>query len=597
MEKHLSNLYKQVKEFPTTSGCYKMNSKDNKVLYIGKAKNLKARVKNYFLKRASHKTKILMNNVTNIEIITTNSEYEALLLECNLIKKHKPTYNIKLKDDKGYPMIRITCEKYPRIFKTRKIINDGSEYFGPYVNVKNLDLVLELINKTFKTKKCKKKSKNPCLYFHMGQCLGVCYRDDLEEEYKKEIEKIKHIFNGNISKLLDNIELKMKEAIMRENFEAAIKLKETKKSLIEISQAQIITKMDKLSADYIYVHKTDSLNVIVILKYKDGKLIEKDIHFDESIYEKDELVEKFITQYYTSINMIVPDKIHIFRKFDTSNITKLINELKNTKTEIICRETQDSIKIMEMAISNAEIALTTHNNEKNRGIENLKTILEMTKLPKTIEGFDIAHLNGYKTVASLVTFKMGQPFKGGYRVYKINSLSNGEIDDFKAIKEVVSRRYSKLINEQSELPDLILIDGGKGQLNAAYSILKGLKLEDKINICALAKKEEIIFLPSKKQGIKLPKRNPALQILQNVRDEAHRRANNFNKQLHNNIKLNYSKIKGIGEQKAKNILQTLGTYKDILLLNEDEIAKKMKINITMAKKIKTFAEEQNSNNK
>ncbi|AHH13958.1 excinuclease ABC subunit UvrC [Borrelia hermsii] len=596
MREHLNHLHKKVQELPTTSGCYKMYSQNKKILYIGKAKNLRARVKNYFLKRISHKTKILMSNVANIEIITTNSEYEALLLECNLIKEHKPDYNIKLKDDKGYPMIRITCEKYPRIFKTRKIINDGSEYFGPYVNAKNLDLVLDLINKTFKTRKCKKKSKTPCLYFHMGQCLGVCYREDLEEQYKKEVDKIRHILNGEISKLLDETEIKMKEVIKKENFEAAIKLKETKRSLIEISQTQIITRMNKLSADYIYIHQTDSFNVIVILKYKDGKLVEKDINFDESIYEEDELTAKFITQYYTALNMIVPDKIYIFKKIETENITKLINELKSTKTEIICEETKETIKIMEMAISNAKIALRTYDNEKNRALESLKNILEMTKLPKTIEGFDISHLNGHKTVASLVSFKTGKPFKDGYRVYKINSLDTGEIDDFKAIKEVISRRYSKLINEQLELPDLILIDGGKGQLSAAYSILKRLKIENEVAICALAKKEEIIFLPNKTQGIKLSKGNPALQILQNVRDEAHRRANSFNKTLRRNIKLNYSQIKGIGEEKAKNILKTLGTYKDILLLKEDEIAKKMKITIKMAKKIKKFSENQNLKN-
>ncbi|AHH10636.1 excinuclease ABC subunit C [Borrelia coriaceae] len=596
MREYLNSLYQKAQEFPTTSGCYKMYSQDDKILYIGKAKNLRARVKNYFLERNSRKTKILMKNVANIEVITTNSEYEALLLECNLIKEHKPDYNIKLKDDKGYPMIRITCEKYPRIFKTRKIINDGSEYFGPYVNAKNLDLVLELINRTFKNRKCKKKSKTPCLYFHMGQCLGVCYRDDLERQYKKEVNKIRHILNGNISNLLNDIEIKMKEAIKKENFEAAIKLKETRKSLIEISQTQIITKINKLSTDYVYIHKTDSINVIVILKYKDGKLVEKDINFDESIYEEDELISEFITQYYTSLNMIVPDKIYTFKKIETENITKLINELKNTKTEIICETTKDTIKIIEMAISNAKIALMTYDNEKKRAIEDLKTILEMTELPKIIEGFDIAHLNGYKTVASLVTFKMGKPFKDGYRVYKINSLSNGEIDDFKAIKEVISRRYTSLINEQLELPNLILIDGGKGQLSSAYSILKGLKLEDKITICALAKKEEIIFLPNKTQGIKLAKGNSALKVLQNVRDEAHRRANSFNRKLREKIELNYSKIEGIGKQRAKNILKTLGTYKDTLPLNENEIATKMKTNIKMARKIKKFSEEQNLKN-
>ncbi|UPA17941.1 excinuclease ABC subunit UvrC [Borrelia puertoricensis] len=596
MREHLNCLHKKVQEFPTTSGCYKMYSQDNKILYIGKAKNLRTRVKNYFLEKISLKTKILMRNVVNIEVITTNSEYEALLLECNLIKEHKPDYNIKLKDDKGYPMIRITCEKYPKVFKTRKIINDGSEYFGPYVNAKHLDLVLNLINKTFKTRKCKKKSKNPCLYFHMGQCLGVCYRNDLEEQYKEEVNKIRHILNGNISKLLNEIEIKMKGVIKREDFESAIKLKETKRALIEISQTQIITKINKLSTDYIYIHKTDNLNVIVIFKYKDGKLVEKDINFDESIYEEDELIAEFITQYYTSLNMIVPDKICIFKKIDTEDITKLINELKSTNTEIVYEDTKDTIKIIEMAISNAEIALRAYNNENNKALENLKIILEMTKLPKIIEGFDIAHLNGYKTVASLVTFKMGKTFQDGYRVYKINSLNDGEIDDFKAIKEIISRRYTKLINEQLELPNLILIDGGKGQLNAAYSILKGLKIEDKVTICALAKQEETIFLPNKTQGIKLPKGNPALKILQNVRDEAHRKANSFNRKLRRNIKLHYSKIEGIGEQKAKNILKTLGTYKDIFLLNEDEITQKMKINIKMAKKIKKFSEDQNLKN-
>ncbi|BCR21063.1 excinuclease ABC subunit UvrC [Borrelia miyamotoi] len=596
MKERLNNLHKKIQKFPSTSGCYKMYSKDNKILYIGKAKNLRARVKNYFLEKNSHKTKILIKNVANIEIITTNSEYEALLLECNLIKKHKPDYNIKLKDDKGYPMIRITCEKYPRIFKTRKIINDGSEYFGPYVNVKNLNLVLALINKTFKTRKCKKKSKTPCLYFHMGQCLGVCHREDLEEQYKKEVKKIRHILNGNISKLLDEIEIKMKEVIKKEDFETAIKLKETKKSLIEISQTQIITRMNRLSTDYIYTHKTDSLNVIVIFKYRDGKLVEKDINLDESIYEEDELTEVFITQYYTSLNMIVPDKIHIFKKIDTTNITKLINEFKDKKIEIIYKETPDTIKIMEMAISNAEIALRAYDNEQNKALESLKIILEMTKLPKIIEGFDIAHLNGYDTVASLITFKMGKPFKNGYRVYKLNSLNNGEIDDFKAIREVTSRRYSKLINEQSELPDLVLIDGGKGQLSAAYSSLKELKIEDKVSICALAKKEEIIFLQNKIQGIKLPKGHSALKILQNVRDEAHRKANRLNKKLRRNIKLNYSNIEGIGEQKAKNILKTIGTYKDILPLSEDEIAKKIRTSIKTAKRIKEFSNNQNLKN-
>ncbi|UER67631.1 excinuclease ABC subunit UvrC [Borrelia sp. BU AG58] len=591
MSERLQGLYQKVQEFPTTSGCYKMYSASGRILYIGKAKNLRSRVKSYFLERTGHRTKVLMKNVERIEIITTNSEYEALLLECNLIKEHKPDYNIKLKDDKGYPMIRITREKYPRVFKTRKIINDRSEYFGPYVNAKNLDLALGLINKTFKTRKCKSRSNTPCFYFHMGQCLGVCYRDDLEEEYKKEIDKIRSVLNGNISELLDEIEKKMKEVIKKEDFEQAIKLKETKKSLIEINQTQIITKLNKLSADYVYIYKSDMINIVVILKYRNGKLVEKDINFDESIYEEDELIVEFLVQYYTAVNMIVPDKIYVFKDIETKNITKLINELKNTQTEIIYEESENTIKIMEMAISNAEIALREYDNEKHKALESLRITLEMTKLPKKIEGFDISHISGHKTVASLVTFTMGKPFKSGYRVYKINSLNNGEIDDFKAIKEVVSRRYSKLINENLELPDLILIDGGKGQLSSAYSILKGLKIENKVAICALAKREETIFVPNKTQGINLAEGDPALKILQNVRDEAHRRASRFNSKIYGKIKLNYSDIEGIGEKFAKNILKKLGTYEDILPLSENEIAEKMNINVDLAKKIKKFSEK------
>ncbi|AJA90269.1 excinuclease ABC subunit C [Borreliella chilensis] len=595
MKENLINLFEKVIKLPTTSGCYKMLNENKKILYIGKAKNLKSRIKSYFLEKNSHKIKILMKNVKSIEVITTNSEYEALLLECNLIKAHKPDYNVKLKDGKGYPMVRITHEKYPRIFKTRKIINDQSEYFGPFTNVKKLDQVLDFINKTFKTRKCKKKSNVPCLYYHMGQCLGVCYKENLEKEYQKELEKVKSILNGDISEILSQINIKLKLAIQKEDFETAIKLKEIKNSLIEINQIQIITKANSLNIDYVHFHPGENVNTIIVLKYRNGKLVERDANFDESICEKNELVLQFLIQYYTSINMVVPDKIHIFIKdIDTKNVEKLINEIKNTKTEIIYKETEEILKIMEMAISNAELSFREYENKSNKALESLKIFLKMDKLPKAIEGFDIAHLKGQETVASMVTFKMGIPFKENYRLYKLNSLLKGEIDDFKAIKEVISRRYSEIINKNLELPNLILIDGGKGQLNAAFSILKGLKIENKVIVCSLAKKHETIFLTTNKKGINLPQGHPALRILQNVRDEAHRKANRFNKKRREKINLLYTKINGIGEKTAKKILQSIGSYQDILPLSENEISEKIKVNIQLAKRIKEFAVKANS---
>lgn len=590
MEENLESLFEKVTQFPTTSGCYKMLNANKKILYIGKAKNLRSRIKSYFLEKNSHKIKILMKNVKSIEVITTNSEYEALLLECNLIKTHKPDYNVKLKDGKGYPMIRITHEKYPRIFKTRKIINDQSEYFGPFTNVKKLDQVLDFINKTFKIRKCKKKSNAPCLYYHMGQCLGVCYKENLEKEYQKELDRAKSILSGNISEILSKIDIKLKLAIQKEDFETAIKLRETKNSLIEINQIQIVTKTNNLNIDYVHVHPGENINIIIVLKYRNGKLVERDVNFDESIFKQNELILQFLTQYYTSINMIVPDKIHIFFKdIDTKNVEKLINEIKNTKTEIINEETEEILKIMEMAISNAELSLREYENKSNKALESLKIFLEMDKLPKIIEGFDIAHLKGQETVASMVTFKMGIPFKENYKLYKLNSLLKGEIDDFKAIKEAISRRYSEIINKNLELPNLILIDGGKGQLNAAFSILKGLKIENKIKVCSLAKKHETIFLITSKKGINLPQGHPALRILQNVRDEAHRKANEFNKKRREKITLLYTKIHGIGEKTAQKILKSIGTYKDILSLSENEISEKIKVNIQLAKRIKEFA--------
>ncbi|EEH00732.1 excinuclease ABC, C subunit [Borreliella finlandensis] len=595
MKESLTNLFEKVIKLPTTSGCYKMLNENKKILYIGKAKNLRSRVKSYFLEKNSLKIKILMKNVKSIEVITTNSEYEALLLECNLIKTHKPDYNVKLKDGKGYPMVRITHEKYPRIFKTRKIINDKSEYFGPFTNVKKLDQVLDFINKTFKIRKCKKKSNAPCLYYHMGQCLGVCHKENLEKEYQKELDKAKSILNGNISEILSQIDIKLKLAIQKEDFETAIKLKEIKNSLIEINQIQIVTKTNNLNIDYVHVHPGENVNTIIVLKYRNGKLVERDANFDESICKENELILQFLTQYYTSINMIVPDKIHIFLKdIDTKNVEKLINEIKNTKTEIIYKETEEILKIMEMAISNAELSLREYENKSNKALESLKILLEMNKLPKIIEGFDIAHLKGQETVASMVTFKMGIPFKKNYRLYKLNSLLKGEIDDFKAIKEVISRRYSEIINNNLELPNLILIDGGKGQLNAAISILKGLKIENKVKVCSLAKKQETIFLTTNKKGINLPHGHPALRILQNVRDEAHRKANGFNKKSREKITLLYTKIHGIGEKTAQKILKSIGTYKDIFPLSENEISEKIKVNVQLAKRIKEFAIKENS---
>ncbi|MCD2331713.1 excinuclease ABC subunit UvrC, partial [Borreliella burgdorferi] len=499
------------------------------------------------------------------------------------------------KDGKGYPMVRITHEKYPRIFKTRKIINDKSEYFGPFTNVKKLDQVLDFINKTFKIRKCKKKSNAPCLYYHMGQCLGVCYKENLEKEYQKELDKAKSILNGNISEISSQIDIKLKHAIQKEDFETAIKLKEIRNSLIEINQIQIVTKTNNLNIDYVHVHPGENVNTIIVLKYRNGKLVERDANFDESICKENELILQFLIQYYTSINMIVPDKIHIFLKdIDTKNVEKLINEIKNTKTEIIYKETEEILKIMEMAISNAELSLREYENKSTKALESLKIVLEMDKLPKIIEGFDIAHLKGQETVASMVTFKMGMPFKENYRLYKLNSLLKGEIDDFRAIKEVISRRYSEIINNNLELPNLILIDGGKGQLNAAISILKGLKIENKVKVCSLAKKQETIFLTTSKKGINLPQGHPALRILQNVRDEAHRKANGFNKKRREKITLLYTKIHGIGEKTAQKILKSIGTYKDILPLSENEISEKIKVNVQLAKRIKEFAIKENS---
>ncbi|SCW29028.1 Excinuclease ABC subunit C [Borreliella japonica] len=595
MKDNLINLFEKAIKLPTTSGCYKMLNENKKILYIGKAKNLRSRIKSYFLEKKSHKIKILMENVKSIEVITTNSEYEALLLECNLIKTHKPDYNVKLKDGKGYPMVRITREKYPRIFKTRKIINDQSEYFGPFTNVKKLDQVLDFINKTFKLRKCKKKSKTPCLYCHMGQCLGACYKENLEKEYQKELDKAKSILKGNTSEILNQIDIKLKLAIQKEDFETAIKLKEIKNSLTEINQIQIVTKTNNLNTDYVHVHPGENVNTIIVLKYRNGKLVERDANFDESICKKNELILQFLTQYYTAINMIVPDKINIFLKdVDTKNVEKLINDVKNTKTKIIYKETEEILKIMEMAISNAELSLKEYENKNNKALESLKIFLEMDKLPKIIEGFDIAHLKGQETVASMVTFKMGMPFKENYKLYKLNSLLKGEIDDFKAIKEVILRRYSEIINKNLELPNLILIDGGKGQLNAAFSSLKDLKIENKVKICSLAKKHETIFLTTKNKGINLPQGHLALRILQNVRDEAHRKANRFNRKRREKITLLYTKINGVGEKTAQKILKTIGTYKDILPLSENEISEKIKVNIKLAKRIKEFAIKENS---
>lgn len=578
---------------PQESGVYLWKNEKDTVIYVGKAKNLKNRLSSYFLAGRSLKTQLLVSHASQIEYITTKNEYEALLLENNLIKKYNPRYNISLKDGKSYPVLRITKESFPKVFKTRRVLQDGSTYYGPYPNVNALDTFIETIFQLYPLRRCRtlRKRESPCLYYHMKLCKAPCCGKITEEEYNQSIQEIIKLLEGKTHEALEKVKEEMKAAAKDLNFEKAARLRDGIKAFMILNNQNIVETFDIEDRDYISHYRDGELVSFVVLKIRQGKLIGKENYPAESLNEDEELLGEFMNAYYTKSQQL-PPSIYVENNSQLEIISKWIDESftdksKDFTTKLVTAKTKRDQAALQMAYQNAKEDITRRMRDRGDtpAMEELKELLNLDSLPVRIEGFDIAHIGGKFPVASMISFYNGNPDKKNYRYFRLKT-TDGIIDDFASMKEAVSRRYTRLLNEQGDLPDFILIDGGIGQVNAAEGVLASLKLD--IPIAGLAEKNEEIYLPGCSKPIILPKRSDALRLLQRVRDESHRFATSQNQKLRTKEKVHnvFSEIEGVGPKRALLLQKNFISLENLSQAEENQISLLLKINSKQASKIK-----------
>lgn len=566
----MNDLKSVVAELPDSSGVYLMKDKSGKIIYVGKAINLKKRVSSYFLKNRDPKTTILVTKIHDIETIITESEYEALLLENILIKKWNPRYNIRLKDGKSYPVVRITNEDYPRVFKTRRIIRDGSRYFGPFPSAGLLNIYMETIERMFPLRKCRgplKKRENPCLYYHIGRCTAPCAGKTTVEEYNKIVQQIENLLSGDNDSLLGWLKQRMQAASDALEYEKAAGFRDAytaAEGVIEEINQRIID-FNNSGRDYIAFSSYKNLYTFAVFQMREGRLTGRDLYRTEFAAEDEEALEQFLIQYYSEAGTVLPDEIYFSRPIRIDLLKDFFRREKKAEPLLNYPERGQNSSILKMAEENAwqDIAKRKRRLANEEGLAALQEVLGLGKLPRRIEGFDIAQLNGKYPAASLVSFKDGVPDKSNYRIFSIKTL-DGKIDDFAAVREAVSRRYSRLLNENLPLPDLVLIDGGAGQVSAAKGILTALGL-DYIPLAGLAKKNEEIYLSGRPGPISLPEGDPALRVLQYVRDETHRFATGYNKRMRQKdgrLSL-LEAVPGIGPAKSRRLIQAYGSLDEM----------------------------------
>ena len=601
------NLKSLVREFPQKPGVYLMKNSHGKIIYVGKAKNLKKRVGSYFSGTQPVKTRVLVSKIKNIEYIVTQNEYEALLLENNLIKKNDPRYNINLKDGKSYPSIRVTNEEYPRIFRTRRIVQDGSTYFGPFTNVEKIDIYLELIEKLFPLRKCRgpvKKRDHPCLYYHIGRCVSPCTGKISQTEYMQHVEAAKKLLSAQTDDLIRNLEGQMNSAARELNYEKAAELRDTLEAVKSVGESQEVVDFNYEKRDYVALAQRDTFCSFVVFQMRGGKMTGRDMYRAESFGGEEDAFTEFFFRYYGSSrgksraeNQTgnFPDVIFTSSKADVELLQRFFREELSTEVEVQTPEEGRHSKILKMALQNAvqDVERRLKSIANIPGLEELKSVLGLRKLPRRIEGFDIAQLSGKHPVASLVSFYNGNPDKKNYRRFHIKTLG-GKVDDYEAIREAVARRYTRVLNESLEQPDLIVIDGGRGQLNAAKGILDALGLA-KIPVIGLAKQFEEIFTVERDDPIRLPEGAEALRILQAVRDETHRFATTFNRALRQkDLSLNtLDSIPGVGPKRGKRLLEVFGSIATIKQASADELSEKAELPMRLAEKIASHLSQDN----
>jgi excinuclease ABC subunit C len=580
---------KQARELPHNSGVYLMRDEKRSIIYVGKAKDLRKRVTSYFLANRSAKTAALVRKIASIEYIITGNEYEALVLENNLIKKYSPHYNISLKDGKSYPMIRITNEKFPKVFKTRRLIDDGSSYYGPYPDAGKLDLYLDLIAKLFPLRRCStplRKRERPCLYYHIGLCLGPCAGLVSEKEYGKSVTAVRNLLEGRTDALLARLQEEMIQASKALNFEEAATKRDQIAAIKTIQIGQQVQDFASESRDYAAIEMRGPLCTISLMQMRDGQLIGRALYRAETLGEETDTLLNFLIQYYAD-GQKLPQFLYVSHEIDVHLIRRYFTEQLGGRLEVNLPIDGKHYRILRMARENAsrDVDKRLKNKDNTRALQELADILGLAAPPTLIEGFDIAQLHGKYTVASLISFRDGNPDKPNYRRYNIKSLE-GRIDDYESIREAVARRYTKILNENLERPGLLIIDGGQGQVNAAREILDALGMVD-IPIIGLAEQFETIVFDDEREDLQLPEDNEALRLVIAVRDECHRFATSAN-QAARSREASFrvlESVEGIGRKRSERLMKQYGSLEAMLAKSAEELSKEGGISLAVAKRI------------
>ena len=570
----------QLKTLPNAPGVYQYFDNDNKIIYVGKAKDLKKRVTSYFTKTQENgKTRVLVKKIVDIKHIVVNTETDALLLENNLIKKHKPRYNVLLKDDKSYPWICIKKERFPRVFMTRNVIKDGSEYFGPYTSVRTVKVLLDLIKDLYPLRTCsfdlseksiEERKYKVCLEYHLKNCKGAC--EDLETElnYNESIKEIRNIVKGNFKESLEKFQQVMLDFATKMEFEEAQKIKEKLDLLSNYQSKSMIVNPSINNVDVFSIISDESHGYANFLKISNGSIIQSHTtEIKKKLDESDqELLELFIVEIRQRFNSQSPE---IFVPFKVD----LGDQVKVTIPKL-----GDKKRIVELSERNAkyyrqeqfkQIKIVDPERHVNRIMAQMKKDLRLSEEPKHIECFDNSNIQGTNPVAACVVFKDGKPSKNDYRYYNIKTVEGP--DDFASMEEVVYRRYSRLLSENEPLPQLIVIDGGKGQLSSALKSLDVLGLRGKIAIIGIAKRLEEIYYPGDSIPMYLDKKSETLKIIQFLRNEAHRFGITFhrNKRSKSAIQSELEQIPDVGKQTITTLLRTFKSAKRVKEASFEEI--------------------------
>jgi excinuclease ABC subunit C len=592
MAKDRTTLDARLRSLPTHPGVYLLKDAQGAILYVGKAKSLRSRVRSYFSASPQHgaKTAELVRRVSDVDTIVVRSEAEALILENNLIKSHRPRFNISLRDDKTYPYIKVTAEVFPRVLVTRRLVRDGGRYFGPYTDVRRMRQSLELVKKLYTVRSChydlpREVPARPCLDHHIGRCLAPCVALQGAEDYRAMVDEIVELLDGHTRPVQRRLEREMARAAEEMDFERAAELRDALGELGGLQRRQQVVDADGADRDVVGFARDGADACGVVLQVREGKLLGREARFLGNLAGETDAaaLAAFATRLYADRLLAgpgaVPGEVYFGLEFeDRGTLQDLLREATGRAVRLHVPLRGGKLRLVELADQNARHLLEERKlmgdaaaSRAPDALYELQELLDLPLVPRTMVCFDVSHTQGTETVASAVYFENGEPARGEYRKMRIRG--DWGNDDFASMHEAVTRWFRRRVEEGKPLPDLCIVDGGKGQLGAARRAFEEIDLPQQ-PVIGLAKREEEVFVPGRPDGVRLPRRSPALHLLQRLRDEAHRFAVTYNRKLRSKrtLRSELAAIPGVGPARQRALLERFGSLRGVAAASEAEIA-------------------------